>query len=123
MFLIAATNRPDIIDPAVMRPGRLGTHLYVPVPTQTDRLEILKTITKKMPMDPEIDLESISKRKELHNFTGADLRSLCENAAKSAAWAEDQSQEFVTAFNFEEAIKKTKSSIKNVDLGYYEKVR
>lgn len=74
VFLIAATNRPDIIDPAVLRPERLGTHLYVPVPEIADRLDILKTITRTMPLHQAINLSEISARPELSNFTGADLR-------------------------------------------------
>lgn len=58
--MIAATNRPDIIDPAVIRPGRLGLHLYVPVPTELDRFDILKTVTKKLPLDANIDLKVLS---------------------------------------------------------------
>jgi SpoVK/Ycf46/Vps4 family AAA+-type ATPase len=119
---MAATNRPDIIDPAVLRPERLGTHLYVPVPEQSDRYDILKTITRSMPMDPLVDLMAISSRKELDNFTGADLRSLCENAAKNAAWNEDQNKSSIDEVDFEIAISKTKSSIKGVDLSYYDRV-
>lgn len=122
VFLMAATNRPDIIDDAVLRPGRLGTHLYVPVPEQGDRLDILKTLTREMPMDPKIDLDRLSQRKELNNFTGADLRSLCENAARSAAWTDSEKQS-VDWKDFENAMLKTKSSIQGVDLGYFERLR
>lgn len=119
---MAATNRPDIIDDAILRPERLGTHLYVPVPTQKDRLEILKTITKEMPTDPNIDLDDLSRREELSNFTGADLRSLCENAAKNAAWNFGETKVMIDLEDFETAIHKTKSSIKGIDLSYYDKV-
>ena len=120
---MAATNRPDIIDDAVLRPERLGTHLYVPVPTQNDRHEILKTLTRTMPLEKDINLEEISNRKELDSFTGADLRSLCENAAMSAAWSKMQSKMTIEMDDFEVAILKTKSSIKGIDLSYYEKLQ
>lgn len=51
VFVIAATNRPDIIDPAMLRPGRLDKLLYVPIPTKDDRHQILKTLTKIVPID------------------------------------------------------------------------
>ena len=60
VFVIAATNRPDIIDPAMMRPGRLDQLLLVPLPTQSDRLDILRTITKKTPLADDVDLEKIA---------------------------------------------------------------
>jgi len=60
VFVIAATNRPDIIDPAMLRPGRLDKLLYVPLPNSDDRLSILKTCCRKVPMAPGIDLEKIA---------------------------------------------------------------
>lgn len=54
VFVIAATNRPDIIDPAMLRPGRLDKLLYVPLPSISDRHSILKTITKKLPLGNDI---------------------------------------------------------------------
>ena len=60
VFVIAATNRPDIIDPAMLRPGRLDKLLYVPLPTKDDRQAILKTCTKSLPMEADIDLKAIA---------------------------------------------------------------
>ena len=60
VFVIAATNRPDIIDPAMLRPGRLDKLLYVPLPNSDDRLSILKTCWRKVPMAPGIDLARIA---------------------------------------------------------------
>ena len=54
VFVIAATNRPDIIDPAMLRPGRLDKLLYVPLPTNDDRLQILETITRSLPISSDI---------------------------------------------------------------------
>ena len=84
VFVIAATNRPDMIDPAMMRPGRLDKLLYVPLPDEPGRLEILQKATKKTPMlldksneknaTSVVDLSVISSKTE--GYTGADLGSL-----------------------------------------------
>jgi ribosome biogenesis ATPase len=76
VFIIAATNRPDIIDPAMLRPGRLDKLLYVPLPDVADRLSILSTLTRKIPLLPDINLHSIANNKRLEGFSGADLASL-----------------------------------------------
>lgn len=60
VFVIAATNRPDIIDPAMLRPGRLDKLLYVPLPTESDRLDILKTACRKIPLNENVDLKTIA---------------------------------------------------------------
>jgi ribosome biogenesis ATPase len=57
VFVIAATNRPDIIDPAMLRPGRLDKLLYVPLPSKDDRFSILETITRDKPLDSKVDLK------------------------------------------------------------------
>jgi ribosome biogenesis ATPase len=76
VFIIAATNRPDIIDPAMLRPGRLDKLQYVPLPNQNDRLSIMMTICRRLSLSQEIDLENISKHPRLEGFSGADLASL-----------------------------------------------
>jgi ribosome biogenesis ATPase len=76
VFIIAATNRPDIIDPAMLRPGRLDKLLYVPLPDQKDRLSILSAISRKIPLSEEINLEQISLSRKLEGYSGADLASL-----------------------------------------------
>lgn len=60
VFIIAATNRPDIIDPAMLRPGRLDKLLYVPLPSPEDRVSILKTCVKKVPLAEDVDLVKIA---------------------------------------------------------------
>ena len=60
VFIIAATNRPDIIDPAMLRPGRLDKLLYVPLPSAQDRISILKTCVKKIPLSDNFDIEKIT---------------------------------------------------------------
>ncbi|MEA3341879.1 MAG: ATP-binding protein [Chloroflexota bacterium] len=56
VFVIAATNRPDIIDPAMLRPGRLDKLLYVPLPSSEDRKSIIKTLCRNKPIDIDVDL-------------------------------------------------------------------
>lgn len=60
VFVIAATNRPDIIDPAMLRPGRLDKLLYVPLPTNEDRLQILETVTRRLPVCEDVQLREIA---------------------------------------------------------------
>lgn len=60
VFIIAATNRPDIIDPAMLRPGRLDKLLYVPLPSSDDRVSILKTCVKNVPLAEDVDLVKIA---------------------------------------------------------------
>ena len=80
IFIIAATNRPDIIDPAMLRPGRLDKLLYVPLPDFENRCAILDTITKNLKLDMDIDFEKIYKDKRIEGFSGADIASLVREA-------------------------------------------
>ena len=80
IFIIAATNRPDIIDPAMLRPGRLDKLLYVPLPDFENRCAILDTITKNLKLDMNIDFEKIYKDKRIEGFSGADIASLVREA-------------------------------------------
>jgi len=84
VFVIAATNRPELIDSAMVRPGRLDRMLYVDLPTAPERLDILKTITKKTPLDHTIDLEKIANDPRCEGFSGADLASLVREASVTA---------------------------------------
>lgn len=81
IYVIAATNRPDMIDNAMLRPGRLGKHLYVGLPGANERVEILGTIMKKMPVQ-DANLAEFARKCE--HFTGADLSNLAYEAAQSA---------------------------------------
>lgn len=117
--MIAATNRPDIIDPAVLRPGRLGLHLYVPVPTEADRLEILKTVTRKLPLSNDVNLEEVAAHTKLQDFTGADLAHFCENAAKLAAWDDLRTEHKIQKRDFEVSLDRTFSSVSKEDMKYY----
>jgi transitional endoplasmic reticulum ATPase len=80
VFFIGATNRPDILDPALMRPGRLDSLIYIGLPDFESRISILKATLRKSPMDPDVDYEWLADRTE--GFSGADLASICKQAGK-----------------------------------------
>jgi len=83
LILIAATNRPDTLDPAILRPGRFDRHIVVHLPDITGREAILKVHTRKIKLDPKADLKAIAQQTSL--FSGADLANLCNEAALLAA--------------------------------------
>jgi ribosome biogenesis ATPase len=80
VYVIAATNRPDIIDPAMLRPGRLDKLLYVPLPSKEDRLEILKTACRKVPISSDVNLQEIAFDAACQGYSGADLAALVREA-------------------------------------------
>ena len=107
-FVIAATNRPDMIDPAMLRPGRLDKLVYVPLPSRDARVEILATATRKMPLHPSVDLRAIVSDPRCTGFSGADLAALAREAAVGALLGYTEStmestKPAVTAANFERA--------------------
>ncbi|MCX5700222.1 MAG: ATP-dependent zinc metalloprotease FtsH [Candidatus Omnitrophica bacterium] len=83
LILIAATNRPDTLDPALMRPGRFDRNIIVNLPDIKGREEILKVHTRKLKLSPSVDLKSIAS--QTPGFSGADLANLCNEAALLAA--------------------------------------
>jgi len=82
VFVIGATNRPDILDPAVIRPGRLDQLIYIPLPDLKSRTAIFKAALRKAPLDPEIDIEVLAR--STHGFSGADISEICTTASKLA---------------------------------------
>jgi cell division protease FtsH len=83
VIVMAATNRPDILDPALLRPGRFDRQITVDLPTMHDRVEILKIHARNKPLSPEVDLERIARGSP--GFSGADLKNLLNEAALLAA--------------------------------------
>lgn len=79
VIVIAATNRPDNIDTALLRPGRIDLTLYVPLPDYEARAEILQIHSKKIPLDKDVNLRDIAL--STHNWSGAELENLCREAA------------------------------------------
>lgn len=82
VFIIGATNRPDIIDPAILRPGRLDQLIYIPLPDEKSRVAILKANLRKSPLAPDVDLNFIASISP--GFSGADLTEICQRACKLA---------------------------------------
>jgi transitional endoplasmic reticulum ATPase len=82
VFFIGATNRPDILDPAMLRPGRLDSLIYIGLPDFDSRVSIFKASMRKTPVDPEVDFEYLADRTE--GFSGADIAGVCTAAAKHA---------------------------------------
>ncbi|XP_045309265.1 nuclear valosin-containing protein-like isoform X7 [Leopardus geoffroyi] len=131
VFIMAATNRPDIIDPAILRPGRLDKTLFVGLPPPADRLAILKTITQngtKPPLAADVSLEALAEDLRCDCYSGADLSALVREASVCALrqeMAEPKSgskkgELKVSQKHFEEAFKKVKSSISKKDLAHVE---
>ena len=80
IFVIAATNRPELIDPAMMRPGRLDKLLYVPLPTPDDRVAILRAVASKVELAPDVDLDKIGRSPRAEGYSGADCTALLREA-------------------------------------------
>jgi transitional endoplasmic reticulum ATPase len=146
VFIIGATNRPDQIDPALLRPGRLDQLIYIPLPDEKSRLSILKAALRKSPVAPDVDLSFLSKN--THGFSGADLTEICQRAAKLAiresiesdirkarerkendeagddAQMEEDDEEdpvaFITREHFEESMKYARRSVSDGDIRRYE---
>lgn len=131
VYILAATNRPDIIDPAILRPGRLDTILYVGMPQEKDREEILKANTKngKRPvLADDVDLVELAKLTD--GYTGADLSGLVRQAALLALKESinnepdaDLDDLCVRNEHFENAIKMLRPSVSAQDRKLYEKLR
>lgn len=101
IITLAATNRPDILDPALLRPGRFDRRVVVGRPDLAGRIAILKVHAKNKPIDPEVDFNTIAKK--VPGFTGADLANLLNEAALLAARA---NRKVITMVDLEEASEK-----------------
>ncbi|MEF8780757.1 MAG: CDC48 family AAA ATPase [Haloferacaceae archaeon] len=94
VVVIATTNRPDLIDSALLRPGRLDRHVHVPVPDEDARRAIFEVHTREKPLADDVDLDSLARRTE--GYVGADIEAVCREAAMAA------SREFVNSVSPEE---------------------
>ncbi|MET0249109.1 MAG: AAA family ATPase, partial [Sphingobium sp.] len=108
VVVIGATNRPNLIDPALLRPGRFDELIYVSVPEKAGRRRILDIHTGKMPLADDVDLDDLAERTE--RFTGADLEDLVRRAGL-VALRQSLSVEKVTQAHFDEALKDTRASV------------
>jgi len=143
VFVIGATNRPDIIDPAILRPGRLDQLIYIPLPDLLSRLAILKAALRKSPVAKEVNMEFLAQHTQ--GFSGADLTEICQRAVKLAIresidtvyqrkkereenGAESMETEVeeedpvpeITRTHFEEAMKFARRSVSDNDIRKYE---
>lgn len=116
VIVIGATNRPDILDPALLRTGRFDRLVYVPPPDEKTRLAILKIHTAKMPLK-DVNIEEIAKRLEM--YSGADIAGVVREAALIAI-RKNINAKFVTREDFEEAIANSKPSISAEQVKFYE---
>jgi transitional endoplasmic reticulum ATPase len=116
VIVIAATNRPEMIDPALLRSGRFERILHIPPPDEKSREAILKIHASKMPLG-KFDLESLAKK--IEDYTGADIEAICREAALIAIRAGRKS---VSKKHFEEAITRVRPTITPQMLEYYEKL-
>ncbi|GLT25042.1 hypothetical protein SLA2020_001960 [Shorea laevis] len=138
VFIIGATNRPDIIDSALLRPGRLDQLIFIPLPDETSRLQIFKSCLRKSPVSNNVDLEALARITE--GFSGADITEICQRACKYAirediekdierekkrngeAMDEDVNEVAeVKVSHFEEALKFARRSVSDADMLRYSK--
>jgi len=141
VFIIGATNRPDIIDPAILRPGRLDQLIYIPLPDPPSRIAILKANLKRSPVAKDVSLEFLAEK--TNGFSGADLTEICQRACKLAiresiekdieiqrarqekgddameTEVEDPVPE-ITRVHFEEAMRYARRSVSDNDIRKYE---
>jgi transitional endoplasmic reticulum ATPase len=82
LFIIGATNRPDILDPGIMRPGRLDQLIYIPLPDRESRVSIFKANLRKSPIADDVRMEELADVTD--GFSGADITEICQRAAKNA---------------------------------------
>ncbi|MBI3334065.1 CDC48 family AAA ATPase [Candidatus Pacearchaeota archaeon] len=117
--IIGATNRPDMIDPALLRPGRFDRIILVDVPDEESRKKILEVHTKHMPLAKDVDLRELTSLTE--GFVGADIEGLVREAAMNALRRDMQCKE-VTKIDFEDAFQKVQASVSPETAKRYKKI-
>ncbi|XP_034536707.1 spermatogenesis-associated protein 5-like protein 1 [Notolabrus celidotus] len=119
VMVVAATNRPDCLDSALLRPGRLDHIIYVPPPDQQARLCILKLCTKSMPVGADVCLEELAAKTEL--YSGADLENLCKEAALLALQEENMEACDIKHTYFQRSLSKMSPSLTAKQILTYQK--
>ncbi|MEK6875552.1 MAG: AAA family ATPase, partial [Nanoarchaeota archaeon] len=119
VIIVAATNRPDMLDPALLRPGRFDRILLVNAPEEEGRLNILKIHTIKMPLAKDVNLNSLAKK--TIGYTGADIEALVREAGLIALRESIEAKE-VNKEHFEEALKRVKPSVSDNTIKVYKKI-
>jgi len=118
VLVIAATNRPDILDPAVLRPGRFDRLIYVPSPDLDSMKEIFKIHTHSMPLSRDVDLDELARKAQ--GYSGADVEAICREAAMEAL-REDINSTEVSLRDFNRALERVGPSITAEDDAWYQK--
>jgi len=140
VFIIGATNRPDIIDSALLRPGRLDQLIYIPLPDEPSRLSIFKANLRKSPIAADVDMDTLARF--TNGFSGADITEICQRACKYAiresieqdierekrradnpdSMEEDEADPVpeITKAHFEEAMKYARRSVSDADIRKYQ---
>jgi len=131
VFCIAATNRPDMIDPALTRPGRLDQLVYLPLPDAASRLAILKSCTRKSPLGDDVDLDQLSE--EMDGFSGADITEVCQRSAKlairqlifdsEAGLPTESSCSLISRSHFDSAMQVARRSVSASDVKKFERFK
>lgn len=144
VFVIGATNRPDILDSAITRPGRLDQLIYIPLPDRPSRVSIFKSNLRKSPLAPDVDIDDMAERCE--GFSGADITEVCQRAARNAIrelvtklneqksklqqWKSpnpmgplDDPVPCITKDHFEEALSRARRSVSESELRRYEEYK
>ena len=119
IVVLAATNRPDIVDPAILRPGRFDRLIFVNPPDHKGRLEIFKVYTRDMPLASSVSLKELSSSTE--GFVGSDIEALCREAGMLAL-REDFDIETVTMEHFTNALERIHPTVTPDVIKYYEKI-
>lgn len=134
VFVIGATNRPDIIDPALLRPGRLDQLIYIPLPDYKSRVSIFGATLRRSPVADNVKINILAKKTE--GFSGADITELCQCACKFAVREsierskcfegtaslrdEEETQSQITMNHFEKALKFARRSVSDSDIRRYQ---
>ena len=133
VFIIAATNRPELIDPAMLRPGRLDKLLYVPLPTSRERASILQTLGAKVTLGGDVDLDEIGSSPRAEGYSGADLAALLREAglavlkehmtAMASGMPTDEISLHIRASHFDAAFNSVLPSVSKKDHARYDRIR
>jgi transitional endoplasmic reticulum ATPase len=132
VVVIAATNRPDMVDPALLRPGRIERHIYIPPPDKEGRKEIFRIHLKGKPLADDVNIEWLADKTE--GYSGADIEAVCREAGMLAireainpGMSREEAKKVaekirITRKHFEEALKKVRPSLTKEDIERYKKI-
>jgi len=118
VIFVSATNRPELIDPALLRPGRIDRFVYVKAPDQASRKKVLEIHTTSIPVGDDVNIKNLSELTE--NFGGADLEAVCREAAMFAL---RENREKVSQDDFLSAIEKVGPSLNDKMLEIYDNLK